>query len=52
MSRIRIAVQGIVEVEVESEELSFSSLKREAFRVFRFAKGQMTGTKPCNNDVL
>jgi hypothetical protein len=52
MSRIRIAVQGIVEVEVESEELSFSGLKKEAFKIFRFAREQMTGTKPCDNDVL
>jgi hypothetical protein len=52
MSRIRIAVQGIVEVEVESEELPFSDIKKEAFKIFRFARGQMTGTKPCDNDVL
>ena len=52
MSRIRIAVQGILEVEVESEELSFLDLKKEAFKVFKFAKNQMTSSKPCDNDVL
>lgn len=52
MSRIRIAIQGIVEVEVESEELPFSDLKKEVFKIFKFTKGQMTGTKPCDNDVL
>ena len=51
MSRIRISIQGIVEVEVESEELQFSDLKKEAFKIFKFAKGNMLGTKPCNNDV-
>lgn len=52
MARIRIAVQGIVEVDVESEELKFSDLKKEAFKVFKFAKGEMIGSKPCDNDVL
>lgn len=51
MSRVRIAIQGIVEIEVESEELSFSDLKKEAFKVFKFAKGNILGTKPCDNDV-
>ena len=52
MSRVRIAVQGIVEVDVESEELKFSDLKKEAFKIFKFAKNNMLGTKPCDNDVL
>lgn len=52
MSRIRIAVQGIVDVEIESEELPFSDLKKEAFKIFKFAKGEMIGSKPCDNDVL
>lgn len=52
MSRIKIAIQGIIEVEVESEELPFIDLKKEAFKVFKFAKGHMLGTKPCDNDVL
>lgn len=52
MSRIRIVVQGIIEVEVESEELKFADLKKEAIKVFKFAKTQMTGSKPCDNDVL
>lgn len=51
MNRIRIAVQGIVEIDVESEELQFSDLKKEAFKIFKFTKGQMTGSKPCDNDV-
>ena len=52
ISRIRIAVQGIVEVDVESEELEFADLKKEAIKIFKFAKNQMTGSKPCDNDVL
>jgi hypothetical protein len=52
MSRVRIAVQGIIEVEVESEELKFSDLKKEVFKIFKFAKGEMIGSKPCDNDVL
>jgi hypothetical protein len=52
MSRVRIAIQGIVEVDVESEELPFSDLKKEAFKIFKFAKNNMLGTKPCDNDVL
>ena len=52
MSRIRIAVQGIVEVDVESEELAFVDLKKEAIKIFKFAKAQMIGSKPCDNDVL
>lgn len=52
MSRVRIAVQGIVEIEVESEELKFHDLKKEAFKVFKFAKNNMLGTKPCDNDIL
>ena len=52
MSRIRIAVQGIVEVEVESEELIFSDLKKEACQlpppavgVSRAADARLAGTK-------
>ena len=51
MGRIRISVQGIIDVEVESEELKFNDLKKEAFKVFKFAKDQMIGSKPCDNDV-
>lgn len=52
MSRIKIAIQGIVEIEVESEELSFVDLKKEAFKIFKFTKNNMLGTKPCDNDVI
>lgn len=51
ISRIKISVQGIIEIEVESEELNFSDLKKEAYDIFKFAKGQMLGSKPDDNDV-
>lgn len=51
-SRIRIALCDIVEVEVESDELSFSDLKNEALNIFKFAKDNMFNTKSDNSDVV
>lgn len=51
MSRIRIAVQEIIEIEVESEELSFSDLKKEALDIFKFAKENTFNTKSNDIDV-
>lgn len=51
MSRIKISVQGIIEIEVESEELNFFDLKKESYDIFKFAKEQMFGSKPDDNDV-
>lgn len=51
MARIRICVME-VEVEVESEELPFKELKKEAFKIFRRAKGNITGpTEPYDNET-
>lgn len=50
-SRIRIAVQDVIEVEVESNELSFADLKKEAFKIFKFAKENRLNTKPNDNEV-
>ena len=51
MSRIRIAVQEIIEIEVESDELSFSDLKKEALDIFKFAKENTLNTKSNDIDV-
>lgn len=44
MARIRICVME-VDVEVESEELPFKELKKEAFKIFKHAKGNITGNR-------
>lgn len=50
-NRIKISIHDIIEIEVESPELSFSELKKEAIDMFGFAKNNMLGTKPSDNEV-
>lgn len=50
-NRIKISIHDIIEIEVESQELSFSELKKEAMDMFSFAKDNMLNTKPCDNEV-
>ncbi len=35
MSRIKISIHEIIEVEVESEDLPFSELKKETLKLFK-----------------
>lgn len=52
MSRIRICVMD-VEVDVESEELPFKDLKKEAVKIFKFAMGNIGNpTKPYDNETV
>lgn len=51
MSRIKISIQEAIDIEVESDELPFSELKKEALDIFNFAKENMLKSKPDNCDV-
>lgn len=51
MSRVRIVVMDI-EIEVESEDIEFSQLKKEAQKLFRFARGNIANTKPYDNETV